>query len=349
MLRSGAVAVAGFVVLQLLLPPPPCRGFSPAVLAGLRQEPTKHSFSGCRTSSSSCSSILDTTAAKTSSSSLVLSASSSALLEETPTAPSEGSDKKRRQHAGESSIDIPVASAMFVPAKASASTWRFLVPKPWENPRGWDRTVEWDCRGEKGSEEKTERILDAARELLPPPRDDGGPSPAELGLARRQLAGYMATFGDFSRARRCRARLVASRGGAGTKCPQFHLDHVPVRWIQSLFGPGCEYVAGASGDGERGGGGGGGVDWTRINNLGDDIDDLSVADRNRLLVGSDAAISQVPEGQAVMLLGTGWKEWAIRTGRTSESEQNLPPVVHKSPSIVAPWQGRVFLSMDIVE
>jgi hypothetical protein len=39
------------------------------------------------------------------------------------------------------------------------------------------------------------------------------------------------------------ARLVASRGAATSiKCPLWHQDHVPIRWIQALTGPGCQYI-----------------------------------------------------------------------------------------------------------
>lgn len=38
---------------------------------------------------------------------------------------------------------------------------------------------------------------------------------------------------------RFRARIVGTRGKQGTKCPKWHTDYVPVRWIQSLVGPGC--------------------------------------------------------------------------------------------------------------
>jgi len=42
-------------------------------------------------------------------------------------------------------------------------------------------------------------------------------------------------------------RMQATRGNDGTKCPYWHTDDVPLRWIQSLTGPGCEFVASSKG------------------------------------------------------------------------------------------------------
>jgi len=40
----------------------------------------------------------------------------------------------------------------------------------------------------------------------------------------------------------CKARIVSSCGTKGIKCPRWHLDHVPVRLVMSLLGPGCIYL-----------------------------------------------------------------------------------------------------------
>mmetsp|Transcript_21635 Transcript_21635/g.44466 ORF Transcript_21635/g.44466 Transcript_21635/m.44466 type:complete len:402 (-) Transcript_21635:55-1260(-) len=41
---------------------------------------------------------------------------------------------------------------------------------------------------------------------------------------------------------RCQARIVSTIGPIGTKCPRWHADHVPVRLVMSIIGPGCEFV-----------------------------------------------------------------------------------------------------------
>ncbi|KAL7470497.1 hypothetical protein ACHAXS_010757 [Conticribra weissflogii] len=40
----------------------------------------------------------------------------------------------------------------------------------------------------------------------------------------------------------CQARIVSTIGPIGTKCPRWHADHVPVRLVMSIIGPGCEFV-----------------------------------------------------------------------------------------------------------
>jgi len=237
------------------------------------------------------------------------------------------------------SVAAVSSSAVDVPGTRRGTDprlWRHLVPKPWEDARGWDATVEWDCRDDRTS------MLATARQLLP---HGAGSFPDEdEAIAGQQLATWMKLFAEFSRAERCRARLAATRGrSASAKCRRWHVDHVPVRWIQSLVGPGCRYVADDSA-----------IDWTRINNLDDDdgeTDKLSVGQLNRLLVPDESKkCCRVPEGRAVMLLGNGWREWALRTGRT-HAEADLPPAVHRSPTedVISPWQGRVLLTMDVVE
>merc|ERR1712071_719109 len=36
--------------------------------------------------------------------------------------------------------------------------------------------------------------------------------------------------------------MVSSLGPIGTKCPRWHIDHVPIRLVMSLVGPGCVYL-----------------------------------------------------------------------------------------------------------
>ncbi len=40
----------------------------------------------------------------------------------------------------------------------------------------------------------------------------------------------------------CMARVVSTVGSSGVKCPRWHADHVPVRLVISILGPGCEYI-----------------------------------------------------------------------------------------------------------
>jgi hypothetical protein len=174
-----------------------------------------------------------------------------------------------------------------------------------------------------------------------------------------------------------RARLVATRGRAGTKCPRWHMDHVPVRWIQALVGKGCDYVVGETG-----------IHRSLVNHFleeeQDDDDDeeedhdhqectannvndrhehtlgqANVRDRpiaklqqqantNTQLVNPAVAnIQQAKEGHAMLLLGTRWRLLPPVDDDPHHPSNLLPnPAIHKSPTL---WPGepRVLLTLDV--
>jgi Protein of unknown function (DUF1826) len=204
-------------------------------------------------------------------------------------------------------------------ARVQPDDWKRLVPKPWENSRGTDVSVKWTS--DESCSSVVERMLQhtVSRHNTKMQTD---------------LAASMHVFQDFCQDHfsECElshysARLVASRGMAGTKCPQWHVDHVPCRWIQSLAGPGCQWIANDDA-----------IQWDKINALNDEDNDAMIddQDRNSLLVDADrAVVGQATEGVAVILLGNQWKNRSVH------------PAVHKSPDGFLPWQGRVLLTMDV--
>lgn len=137
------------------------------------------------------------------------------------------------------------------------------------------------------------------------------------------------------------ARLVASLGRKGTKCPTLHVDHVPVRFLQAFYGPSVEYIANAPES----------VRWDRVNNLDDEDDTAMVArtDRNRQILRDDdiAIVQQPPTGQAILLFGNRWNEFVVASSSSSIGPIEYP-AVHKSPHIVWPWQGRVLFTLDVI-
>jgi len=244
---------------------------------------------------------------------------------------------------------------------AHTEAWQeALVPRPWEmnNPhaRGGRRVVDvstqWDSQRE-GTFTVAARLLQQA---LPAGR---GTDEATAVLLHTDLAASLQAFVDFLERHlpppqhhnaeddgnlRLSARLVATRGTAGTKCPQWHVDHVPVRWIQSLAGPGCLWVQDNGDDDDKSA-----ICWDRINALDDDDDDgvldpknAAADNRNALLIDARrSVVRQAKPGEAVLLLGSEWNgEHAATMVRR--------PAVHKSPEIRWPWQGRVLLTMDVV-
>ena len=164
------------------------------------------------------------------------------------------------------------------------------------------------------------------------------------------LAASLQSFMDFCRNHLesdqitgYRARIVATRGEkASTKCPTWHQDHVPVRWIQSLYGPGVQWVTDAASMPE---GMCAGAVKTDDEDSHADIIHESVEDINARRVNSTVPIRQALPGQGVMLVGKTWSEFCRPSAGNNEA---LPAVVHKSPSGLMPWEGRVLLTMDVV-
>lgn len=133
-----------------------------------------------------------------------------------------------------------------------------------------------------------------------------------------------------------RARIVATRGKKATKCPKWHVDHVPVRWIQSLVGPGCNYIERAGDNSQAQ------TEWNRIQHyLERDAVDAIIPNPGSSS-SSQLQAHQAEEQQIILLVGKRWNEF------TKECCQPfVPPVLHKSPEIPF-WQGRVLLTMDVI-
>lgn len=104
-----------------------------------------------------------------------------------------------------------------------------------------------------------------------------------------------------------------------------------MRWIQSLKGPGCEWV-------EL-------TEWVAADESDESspVIEESVEEMNQRRVDPNIPVHQALPGEAVLLVGRSWKECCRR-----EDIRNLPPVVHRSPSGFAPWEGRVLMTMDLL-
>lgn len=188
---------------------------------------------------------------------------------------------------------------------ASRKAWQSLIPLiPGE--RGVDVTVKWSSP-EIGSKTMLQHLFPGEQQ--------------QMSLLQRQLQESFETFQSLlAPCSEYKARIVATRGPSGTKCPRYHVDHVPMRWIQSLVGPGCDYVDGIDG-----------IRWDLINGL----EQVKSEEANLELVDeSSANVKQAKEGQGVVLWG-------------AENEDGKFPAVHKSPTL-GPFQGRVLLTIDIV-
>ena len=217
-------------------------------------------------------------------------------------------------------VVVPEANA----GLTSGETFKHLVPPMWNTTCDVDIRFQWSLSDEPRA------VADDIMSRLP--RRAGDATETQ----RKILSQSIKSFSSYcsSHLRNCvkfKGRLLATRGGEGKKCPNFHVDHVPVRWIQSLHGPGCQWV-----DEEY-------VNWDVLLSY-VSTETLDSRERNRLVVDSDARIRQAPPGEALILVGNRFPEFRVDGDRESKSPL---PVVHRSPEILLPWQGRVLLTMDI--
>jgi len=130
-------------------------------------------------------------------------------------------------------------------------------------------------------------------------------------------------------------RISDLQGSLATQCPAFHADNVPVRWIQTLFGPGTVYL-----DPQE---------HSYNGPLGNIVTNTppkkemggSLGWKEELVKSLDIVPSQAPTGKAALLIGRRWLEVA--------KQEYLPRecVLHRSPKGVGKTQGRVVLVLDV--
>lgn len=151
---------------------------------------------------------------------------------------------------------------------------------------------------------------------------------------------------------RCKARVVSSYGKSGCKCPRWHIDHVPLRLVMSLKGPGCVYVpherevematkksmSGAIGDDDYLV-----AEMPRLNRAalnGIDIDDSKIANEIIMPNKSEDVLALIAkEMEAVLLMGRCWEE--------RQQTQSPAAVPHRSPDLEVD-QMRILLTIDVV-
>ena len=140
---------------------------------------------------------------------------------------------------------------------------------------------------------------------------------------------------------KCQARIVSSIGKNGIKCPRWHADHVPVRLVMSIIGPGCEYipheveVMGSSSNSRL-------VDRNALNTL--DEDDTRIA--NDIIVPPNLnteAVTSAKEGDAVLLMGRAWED----SSEGDFTDDAKLAAVHRSP-LLSSGQERILLTVDLV-
>eukprot|EP00592_Proboscia_alata_P024121 CAMPEP_0194449992 /NCGR_PEP_ID=MMETSP0176-20130528/130465_1 /TAXON_ID=216777 /ORGANISM="Proboscia alata, Strain PI-D3" /LENGTH=378 /DNA_ID=CAMNT_0039277205 /DNA_START=142 /DNA_END=1278 /DNA_ORIENTATION=- len=174
----------------------------------------------------------------------------------------------------------------------------------------------------------------------------------------------------------CVARIVASRGSRGTKCPRWHVDHVPLRLICALKGPGVVYLDESAEfnpcEDHCGCGNGGMVVDRRVLN---DCQETDTRKANALILvpndggggkeGGGVRAMTAGVGECVLLVGKRWQDGytddydydeadtpsdaTAPLSQTDGYKEVRAPVlaaVHKSP-VLGDGDGRVLLTVDI--
>uniref|UniRef100_A0A6U2Z150 Uncharacterized protein n=1 Tax=Entomoneis paludosa TaxID=265537 RepID=A0A6U2Z150_9STRA len=136
-------------------------------------------------------------------------------------------------------------------------------------------------------------------------------------------------------------------GESATRCPAWHVDYVPVRWIQTLVGPGCWYLNPPTDDNPQLKLIANGMKANQAHGFfgtcnEDDDTNMPLPEdwKERLVAESGVTPQQAATGQAVLLVGKAWPQ--VRRGAP------LPPVLHRSPHDVPSDQARVLLTLDVV-
>ncbi|KAL7435623.1 hypothetical protein ACHAXM_004752 [Skeletonema potamos] len=160
---------------------------------------------------------------------------------------------------------------------------------------------------------------------------------------------------------KCQARIVSSIGKNGIKCPRWHADHVPVRLVMSIIGPGCEYIPHEV-EVIMGGGGSSSssnervvvVDRNALNTLDEDdtriANDIIVPPNNNINLNTGkktTIITSAMEGDAVLLMGRAWEEEEEEDDDFTKPNKDVLAAVHRSP-VLSPGQERILLTVDLV-
>jgi hypothetical protein len=125
-----------------------------------------------------------------------------------------------------------------------------------------------------------------------------------------------------------RARIVATQGPSGTKCPRYHTDWVPLRLICALKGPGVVFVNDDHVDN---------LEWRSVINKSDEVDSLLFNREVEKHIPENAVV-HAKSGDSVLLVGNAW----------ADKISGLLSAVHRSPYLDKD-EGRVLLTVDVLD
>ena len=218
------------------------------------------------------------------------------------------------------------------------SAWSKLSNKVWKAPRGLELKVKWGAK-----EECSLVAWSVAQRVLP--WFEGESTAIAL---RKDILQSMIMFSNFCRKEfhpddieGYKIKLTAMHGNCATRCPSWHVDNVPCRWIQTLLGPGCNYIDHVKYRGnpylKRIVNGNKAVEKSAGNNFHDW--------KERLVEQSGMESEVALTGHVRILLGHRWSEFSVSA---KDNDEYRPGVLHRSPLNVPRKQGRVLLTLDVV-
>ena len=146
--------------------------------------------------------------------------------------------------------------------------------------------------------------------------------------------------------------IAAMHGRAATRCPAWHCDHVPVRSIRTLHGPGTLYIDPSEYSYENDKG----LQCMVRNEPPEEMNDPDIDTRESPSVWKDrclqeystATASQATAGEIVFLIGRQWAQISKQEALDAFHDNTCAAILHRSPRNVAKDQGRVIMTIDVL-
>ena len=249
---------------------------------------------------------------------------------------------------------VPATRSVSIPQDYAyhPNVWSNLSSKVWRSERTKEIVLEWD-EAILGHQKEDERLAEIATFAIQKTQHWFAKEETTSSMFRiLDLSSSMRSFMDHCRSnltniRSYKLKLTAMHGSNATRCPLWHADNVPLRWIQSYTGPGCVFLN---------------EDETndvydpynydpylqrvRETNHDQEAKVYGPKWKQKLVEMSGIPISQSPTGEPAMLVGRMWSAWSQQ--RDAPIEGPMSGVLHRSPHDVPGNQERILLNLDVL-
>ena len=232
----------------------------------------------------------------------------------------------------------------------NSDAWSDLSSIVWKSQRTKEIVLEWDEA--IGQEERLVEIAKLAVDETEVWFKDGASDNSRM-LRMLNLCSSMRCYVKHCRKhltniRSYKLKLSAMHGSNATRCPLWHADNVPLRWIQSYTGPGCMYM-----DEEAHKNNNGKVNpflqRVRESDYDEEARRLGPDWKKKLVELSGVPTLGSPTGEPALLVGRMWSTWSIEKEQQDTPLQGpMAGVLHRSPHNVPVDQERILLNLDVV-